>query len=125
MSDGSYEALTRMLSLADEDTLVYYSEEEEAMGRVTFNVPTTREEKIRVGEAVRQALGLVKQRKPHGLTRAVRALVARATGHRYPALEKACETLPTEALRDLQRLIQNLQQKATTERNKRRRGQFW
>ena len=59
------------------------------------------------------------------LSRSVRAEVARATGHRYLALETACETMDTETLRDLLRLIQNLKQKATTERSKRRRGQFW
>lgn len=59
------------------------------------------------------------------LTRAVRGEVARATGHRYPDLDKALDRFTTAELRDLQRLIHNLQAKATSERNKRRRGQFW
>jgi len=59
------------------------------------------------------------------LTRYMRGEVARATGHCYPALDKALDRLTTEELRDLQRLIRNLQDKATSERNKRKRGQFW
>ena len=57
--------------------------------------------------------------KPHQLIRAVRAEVARGTGHRYLHLEKATEDMDYETLRDLQRLIQNLQ--SETRREKRRR----
>lgn len=46
--------------------------------------------------------------KPIQLIRAVRADVARATGHRYSNLEMATENMDYETLRDLQRLIQNL-----------------
>jgi len=56
--------------------------------------------------------------KPHQLIRAVRAEIARATGHRYLHLEKATEDMDYETLRDLQRLIQNL--KTETQRAKRR-----
>lgn len=59
------------------------------------------------------------------LIRQTRGEVHRATGHRYAALEKACESMEPEALRDLVRLIQNLQSEARTEKQKRRRGQFW
>jgi len=51
--------------------------------------------------------------------------VARATGHRYPALEVAIEEMESEAQRDLIRLIRNLKQDANQERQKRRRGQTW
>lgn len=60
------------------------------------------------------------------LKRTVRAELARATGHRYAALELAVENMEdVEVLRDLLRLIQNL--KAETQREKRLRqtGQFW
>lgn len=59
------------------------------------------------------------------LARQVRGEVARATGHHYPHLERACVELDTNALHDLLRLIRDLQQEAMSERAKRRRGQFW
>lgn len=59
------------------------------------------------------------------LARQAKGEVARATGHRYLALEKATEDMPIEAQRDLIRLIRNLKGEAQSERNKRRRGQFW
>lgn len=61
----------------------------------------------------------------HDLTRHVKAEVARSTGHRYADLEKACESLPVEAQRDLIRLIRNLKDEARREKQKRKRGQFW
>ena len=63
--------------------------------------------------------------KPTQLIRAVRADVARATGHRYPNLEMATENMDYETLRDLQRLISNLKQEAAREKRLRRTGQFW
>ena len=63
--------------------------------------------------------------KPHMLIRQTRGEVARATGHRYASLEQACEEMGVEALRDLVLLIRNLQSEARTEKQKRRRGQFW
>lgn len=59
------------------------------------------------------------------LARHARAEVARATGHRYAQLELACEDLSREAQQDLIRLIRNLKEEATREKQKRRRGQFW
>ena len=56
--------------------------------------------------------------KPHQLIRAVRADVARATGHRYLHLEQAVEGMDYETLRDLQRLISNMHME--TQRVKRR-----
>lgn len=65
------------------------------------------------------------KRRPIQQIRQARGEVARATGHRYMHLEQACEQMDLESLRDLIRLIRNMQGKVTTERNKRRRGQFW
>ena len=59
------------------------------------------------------------------LLRPARGEVARATGHRYQALEDACKDMPVEAQRDLIRLIRNLKQEAQSEKQKRRRGQTW
>lgn len=59
------------------------------------------------------------------LKRTVRAEVARATGHRYPHLEKATEEMDDETLRDLKRLIDNLKAEAQHEKRLRRTGQFW
>ena len=59
------------------------------------------------------------------LTRQARAEVARATGHRYPELDKAVAEMTTGVQQDLIRLIRNLQSEARTEKQKRRRGQFW
>jgi hypothetical protein len=59
------------------------------------------------------------------LKQTVRAEVARATGHRYPALEKAVEEMDQETLRDLLRLIQNLKSEVSREKRLRRTGQFW
>ena len=63
--------------------------------------------------------------KPYQLIRQAQGDVARATGHQYRDLERACENMSVEALRDLSRLIRNLQDTATSEKRKRRRGQFW
>ncbi len=63
--------------------------------------------------------------RPHQLIRQARGVVARATGHRYMRLEQACESMDAETLQELIRLIRNMDSKVTTERNKRRRGQFW
>lgn len=63
--------------------------------------------------------------KPHQLIRQAKAEVHRSTGHAYRSLELACEGMPATALRDLIRLIQNLQSEARSEKQKRRRGQFW
>ena len=65
------------------------------------------------------------ERKPHQLIRQARGAVARATGHRYVHLERACESMDVNTLQELIRLIRNMDSKVTTERNKRRRGQFW
>jgi len=51
--------------------------------------------------------------------------VARATGKRYRSLELACARLPRTAQQDLIRLIRDLKSTAQTEKNKRRRGQFF
>lgn len=59
------------------------------------------------------------------MIRQARGEVARATGRRYAHLEQACEGMDHQALQDLIRLIRNLQSNVTSERNKRRRGQFW
>ena len=59
------------------------------------------------------------------IARQAKGEVARATGHRYHALEQAIEAMPIEAQRDLIRLIRNLKAEAQSEKNKRRRGQFW
>jgi len=59
------------------------------------------------------------------LTHVARGELARATGHAYPDLERACENLSTIALQDLIRLIRNLKSEAQTEKRKRQRGQFW
>ena len=59
------------------------------------------------------------------IVRICRGDVARATGHRYRALELALDDLDTEALMDLRRLIDNLKTDAQREKRKRRRGQFW
>lgn len=57
--------------------------------------------------------------------RLARGEMERASGRRYPAFAKELESLSPEALTDLRRLIRDLDDKATSERNKRRRGQFW
>jgi cytochrome c553 len=59
------------------------------------------------------------------MIRQARGEVARATGHRYLHLEQACEEMSHEALQDLARLIRTLQTTASSEKRKRRRGQFW
>jgi len=67
----------------------------------------------------------VSDNKPHQLIRQAKGDVHRATGHAYRSLELACEEMPATALQDLVRLIRNLQSEARTEKQKRRRGQFW
>ena len=57
--------------------------------------------------------------------RQVQGEISRSTGHRYHALEKACEEMDHQALGDLWRLICALKSAAQSEKNKRRRGQFW
>lgn len=49
----------------------------------------------------------------------------RATGHRYPRLEQAVEKMTEFEAEDLIRLIRNLKSETQSEKNKRRRGQFW
>lgn len=63
--------------------------------------------------------------KPHMLIRQAQGEVHRATGHAYRSLEQACDGMEATALRDLVRLIRNLQSEASSEKQKRRRGQFW
>ena len=46
-------------------------------------------------------------RKPHQLIRQARGAVARATGHRYTHLERACESMDVDTLQELIRLIRN------------------
>lgn len=70
-------------------------------------------------------------KRPHHLIRQARGALARATGHRYLHLERACESMGPDALQDIIHiihiiaLIHNMESRVTTERNKRRRGQFW
>jgi len=63
--------------------------------------------------------------RPTQLIRAARGEIARATGHRYLHLEQACESMDYDTLQDLIRLVRNLTQTASSEKRKRRRGQFW
>lgn len=63
--------------------------------------------------------------KPVRLIHHAQTEVRCSTGHRYHALETACEGMPVQALEDLVRMIRNLKQDAASERSKRRRGQFW
>lgn len=53
------------------------------------------------------------------------AMVARSTGHRYQALEKAIDDMPVEARQDLIRMIDNLKSETRREQRLRRTGQFW
>lgn len=59
------------------------------------------------------------------LIRQVQGDIHRATGHAYRSLEIACEGMEATALRDLVRLIRNLQAQSRSEKQKRQRGQFW
>ena len=59
------------------------------------------------------------------MARVASGAVVRATGHRYEHLERACAAMEYNVAQDLVRLIRNLKQEATSERNKRRRGQHW
>lgn len=59
------------------------------------------------------------------LTVQCQGAIMRATGRRYHDLMTAVENMPAVAVNDLIRLIRDLKDEVQTEKNKRRRGQFW